>query len=808
MGSTRHDATVFRLAVLCAAVFALLAAQPAAAQNAGTVFQWSTLAGRASIGIEDGPGAAARFHHPAGLAVDPASNLYIADTGNHTIRKISPAGIVSTLAGSPGQSGSADGIGTAARFNSPQGVAADAAGNLYVADTGNCTIRMVTPVGAVTTLAGQAGQGGMADGNVSSAFFSAPQAIAVDSAGIIYVSDYGIRRISAGNVETIFTSGNVTLADGSSTSVTIYGSALAVDANRQVFFGGWLQSGPSSIGIPAILKMDTGGAVAVFFYPHPLNISDRGADDFRSLMNLAADPAGGLLAIVDSVIEGRRFQVWQIATGKIWKVLGEIHDGSGVDSPAWGLAANPAGQAFFSRDDNVIVKMAADGTQTLLAGTPQGPLFGISSLAADSAGNVWAGGVEIQLPGGSSAPALLKVSPDGTVTTPIRRPLSSYQITIRKPVGIAADSADNIYFTDTRFAPQPLFQIAPTGAITQSNLSRWYDAQGFVADASGDLIVPDSKNHVVRKRAPDDGWSLLAGHEGSPGNSDGTGDSARFGYLGAITADRAGNLYVLDLQYADGMPDRCVIRRITPSGAVSTVSGNLLKQSGLDWLGEVYPQGIAIDSHGAFYLAYGPVNTVWHITAQGEEAAIGGAALQAGSTDGLGSAARFVEPIAIAVDAHDNIYIGEGYEGGTIRKGQLAGPPVITTQPRSQTVVGGGSVQFSVTAVGVPAPTYQWYVNGNALSGATSNTLSFANVRAPDAGDYTVIVTNALGSTTSSAAMLTVKEATAESSGSGGGGGTMKPWLAASLALLATARLAARSHVCRGRLRENSATHP
>ena len=118
----------------------------------------TTLAGTAGFpGSADGTGAAARFGFPAGVAVDGSGNVYVADTGNSTVRKVTPAGVVSTLAGTAGSYGSADGTGAAARFNLPIGVAVDGSGNVYVADTYNDTLRKVTPAGVVSTLAGTAG---------------------------------------------------------------------------------------------------------------------------------------------------------------------------------------------------------------------------------------------------------------------------------------------------------------------------------------------------------------------------------------------------------------------------------------------------------------------------------------------------------------------------------------------------------------------------------------------------------------------------------------------------------------------------
>src|SRR6185436_15081684 len=125
----------------------------------------TTLAGTAgTAGSADGTGAAARFSNPTGVVVDGAGNVYVSDQGNHTIRKVTAAGVVTTLAGIAGMSGSADGTGAAARFNHPVRVAVDSAGNVYVTDGVNSTIREITAAGVVTTLAGTAGISGSADG--------------------------------------------------------------------------------------------------------------------------------------------------------------------------------------------------------------------------------------------------------------------------------------------------------------------------------------------------------------------------------------------------------------------------------------------------------------------------------------------------------------------------------------------------------------------------------------------------------------------------------------------------------------------
>ena len=151
----------------------------------------TTLAGLAGTsGTADGTNSAARFYNPEDVAVDTGGNVYVADTGNHTIRKITPDGIVTTLAGLAGTSGTADGTNSAARFNQPYGVAVDTNGTVYVADTFNHTIRKITPGGVASTLAGLAGVSGSTNGTGGAARFNDPAGVAVDADdNLQYVAD-------------------------------------------------------------------------------------------------------------------------------------------------------------------------------------------------------------------------------------------------------------------------------------------------------------------------------------------------------------------------------------------------------------------------------------------------------------------------------------------------------------------------------------------------------------------------------------------------------------------------------------------
>jgi sugar lactone lactonase YvrE len=180
----------------------------------------STFAGTAQqCGSADGTGTAASFCGPSGITADTAGNLYVVDSSNDTIRRITPAGVVRTLAGTAQQCGSADGTGSAASFCNPIGITADTAGNLYVTDSRNNTVRKITPAGVVSTLAGTAGPCGTAT------LFCDPYGITIDTAGNLYItapSNHTIRRITPAGVVSTFagTAQTCGSADGTGTAAS------------------------------------------------------------------------------------------------------------------------------------------------------------------------------------------------------------------------------------------------------------------------------------------------------------------------------------------------------------------------------------------------------------------------------------------------------------------------------------------------------------------------------------------------------------------------------------------------------------
>ena len=205
------------------------------AQSNNIIYTFLTIAGSPSNGSGDGFGANALFNNPQGTAVDGNFNIFVSDTGNHTIRKIMTLQTnwaVSTIAGLTGTNGSADGTNGSALFNSPQGIAVDGADNVYVADAGNDTIRKLVSAGTnwvASTIAGLAGSNGSADGTNSLARFDNPHGIAVDASGNLFVADSlneAIRKITRAGTNWVVN----TIAGG------VYGSADGTNGFAQFNF--------------------------------------------------------------------------------------------------------------------------------------------------------------------------------------------------------------------------------------------------------------------------------------------------------------------------------------------------------------------------------------------------------------------------------------------------------------------------------------------------------------------------------------------------------------------------------------------
>ncbi|MCX6944180.1 MAG: NHL repeat-containing protein, partial [Opitutales bacterium] len=350
----------------------------------------TTLAGTAgSPGAADGTGSAARFNSPFGVAVDGAGNVYVADTFNHTIRKITAGGVVTTLAGTAGSAGWADGTGNAARFYRPYGVAVDSTGNVFVADTYSCTIRKITAGGVVTTLAGTAGSVGWADGTGGAAQFNYPSGVAADSAGTVYVADYfnhTIRQIAGGGAVTTLagTAGSTGFADGLGSAARFYyPSGVAVDGSGNLYVADNNNS--------TIRKVTSSGVVTTLAGTAGSTGSADGfgsAARFYSPRNVAVDGAGNVY-----VADNGSHTIRQITSGgAVTTLAGAAFSSGSTDGTGsaarfyapFGLAADSAGNIYVADTGNsTIRKITSGGVVTTLAGMAgsSGATDGLGSAA-------------------------------------------------------------------------------------------------------------------------------------------------------------------------------------------------------------------------------------------------------------------------------------------------------------------------------------------------------------------------------------------------------------------------------------------
>jgi streptogramin lyase len=325
-------------------------------------YTFTTLAGMAGSGSADGTGTNAQFTGPRGVAVDSAGNVYVADYDNHTIRKVTPAGEVSTLAGLAGSKGSADGLGSAARFNAPRGVAVDSVGNVYVADSLNFTIRKITSSGEVSTLAGLAGTFGSVDGLGSDARFSNLSGVALDSAGALYVADSGnnmIRKFTpGGEVSTLAgLGGSPGYADGAGTNARFsnpYG--VVVDSTGTVYV--------ADTGNFTIRKITPGGEVSTLAGQVHSSGSTDGTGSNARFFNpygVAVDSAGNVF-----VADTSNFTIRRITpSGEVSTLAGQVRssgctDGTGSNARfylPYGVAVDRGGNLYVADLGNYAIRL-------------------------------------------------------------------------------------------------------------------------------------------------------------------------------------------------------------------------------------------------------------------------------------------------------------------------------------------------------------------------------------------------------------------------------------------------------------------
>ena len=584
----------------------------------------------------DGAGAAARFNGPSGLALGPTGDLYVADSGNARIRKVTPAGVVTTVAGS-GPFGFADGPASQATFCDPQRIAIGPDASIFVID--KTRVRKIEANGTVRTIAG--------DPNLACSFSNAPveatvapkspTGIAVDAFGIAYIADS-----FAGAVYTLTPAGALTLLAGSENRTNPNPALssprdIALDAASNLYVAAGARIARITQTGEVTTLVPSGVDKSPFVVASALARDAEGnlyvADIWGNVVRKVT-PAGSVSIVAGiesrtSPFQNFRFDGYESVDGPL---------GSGRLATPQGVAVAADGTLYVADNFGHTIRRVdpATGALTTLAGAPPrlspfGPYH-----AADRAGNVFVAVAVGQRPSVGSY-AIQRIAPDGTATTLLPGGLNA-------PRGMAIDAAGNLYVVDV-----------PKGSCTSCSDN-----------------YPLST--VVRKVTPQGETSIFAGRLDTPDltlrpDVDGTGAAAYLSNAVALAFDPAGNLYVTQ---AKNHP----LRKITPEGVVSTVPVTLPDNSG-----QYYPSGVAADAAGNVYLStcngfktsLDPVTSpvgaaILKVDPRNQVTELAGSVRAVGYADGPGAQARFANVqnpagdrclSGLTLDAAGNLYVSD-----------------------------------------------------------------------------------------------------------------------------------------------------
>lgn len=574
-----------------------------ATSGMSTVVAGTGLSGYSGDG---GQALSAQLSSPKGIAIDSAGNLYIADTNNHRIRKIGTDGVITTIAGTgTGTFGGDNAAATLARVNSPQGVAVDGSGNVYIADTSNNRIRKINTSGTISTVAGNGTGGYLADNVMATTTrINAPRGVALDNSGNFYIADTSNNRI-----RKVDTSGLITTVAGTGTASFSGDGGVATSA---------------TIRAPQAVTLDSANN----------------------------------LYIADTT----NHRIRKVSSGTITTLTGTGSAGYGGDggvatigqisSPA-GIAVGSTGNVYIGDTGNLRVRKISGGLITTFAGTGSatyggdgGPVsnaqFTNPQLAVfDGAGNIYLSD--------SGSHRIRKVSAAGIVTTVVG-------------TGVAGYSGDN-------------------GPATSAQLNT---PLGINLDAAGNLYIADGNNNRVRKVDSSGTITTFAGDgTGSFGGDNGPATSAQiFGPFGVL-ADQ-GNIYI-----ADTGNNR--IRKVDAGGSITTIAGDGTAGFGGDNGPAINaqfntPVALAVDSAHNLYIADYSNGAIRKIVGTTLFTVAGNGANGYGGDNGPATSAQLNSPRGLVVDAAGNLFITDT-TNSRVRKVDTTG--TITT------ITGNGNAAFS-----------------------------------------------------------------------------------------------------------------
>jgi uncharacterized protein (TIGR03437 family) len=621
---------------------------------------------RAGFSGDGGPAVNAQLNFPQGLAFDPAGSLYIADTKNNRVRIVTKDGLINTFAGNGqistggGPSNYNDnGPATSGLLHLPSGVASDKNGNIYIADTADNTIRQVTTDGIIHTYAGDSYPGFFGDsGNPINAEFYGPQDVAFDSSGNLYVADTQNSRIR----QISPSSGLITTYAGGGTTGSV-GAQKGVAAN-----GDKGLATSAIIQVPYALAIDSSG---VLYFAQNGDSTIRKVDTKGIINTIAGTGTAGFGGDGSS------------ATGAL------------LNFPT-GIALDSSGNLYVADSVNLRVRKVAGGTMTTVAGNgvlnyggdngsaTKAQLNGPLGTAVDGAGNLYvadAGNHEVR-----------KIDTKGNITAVLGNGTAGAGSNQASgPQGVTVDGSGNVYIADTQNAR--IVKVTPGGSASTvagngtpgyggdngaATSAQIYTPTGVAVDAKGTLYIADYQNHRVRKVTADGTITTVAGtgNQGYAGDG-GPASSALLNYPAGVTVDSGGNLYIADW-------GNYVIRKVLANGTIVTIAGNhrpgfsgdggLATQAQID-----SPTDLAVDASWNVYFTDSSAR-VREVLTSGFITTIAGNGTVGYSGDGGSAlAAQLNTPAGVAVDSTGNVYISDSGNNAVRKLQPLAGGLSIST---------------------------------------------------------------------------------------------------------------------------------
>jgi uncharacterized protein (TIGR03437 family) len=708
---------------------------PAYAQT--FVYTASTIAGQARPVGDAGLATAALLNAPGGLCYDSAGNLYISDQDDFRVRKVDTTGKISTVAGTGVYGYAGDGgPATSAPIGTPQGLAVDSKGNLYIADSDANVVRMVTASGIISTVAGNgtAGYSGN-NGPAASASLNGPSGLAVDAAGNLYIAETNnnrVRKVSAGIITLYAGSGANSISALSGTAATLPLSTpvgLAIDASGNLYV--------SSEDYVLVMQITASGVMSLFAGHGYSGTSDGDGGPatsahFLSPTALAVD-ANENLYIADNVAEVVRKVN---AAGVITEIAGTPNmlglGGDGGASTAAllfgpdGLAVDKNGNVLVSDYGNNRVRKVdpvaltintVAGTNAILgdggaATTAQ--LLNPAGTAMDAAGNLYIADTwnhrirkidttgKISTFAGTGTPGY---SGDGGAAT-------SAELLL--PGGVAVDPFGDILIADT--GNNRIRKVEPTGTISTaaglglngfagdggSATIAQLSSPGCVrADTKGNLYIADTGNDRIRKVNVSGTISTVAGGNGTTYGDGGPATAALLLGPSCLAIDTAGDLYIADTYNS-------AIRMVNTSGTISTAAGN--GKAGFAGDGGAataatlfFPLDVQLDASGNLYIADTFNSRIRKVALNGAISTIAGTGTFGATGDsGLATAAQIGAPSGLTVDTAGDVIFADIYNDRVRKLAATAGPPpdfTFTQDAAQKNVTAGSTVTFSLTIV-------------------------------------------------------------------------------------------------------------